>query len=242
MPTFALLGAGEFEPWSGAVDRAMLERSPNPDGPVLVLPTASAHEGETVFQGWGTKGLEHYASLGIPAELLELRTREDADDARFVDALDGAAYVFFSGGNPARLAKVLDGSAFWVALRERMREGLPYAGCSAGVTGLCERTFDSEVGIFGEEVWAPGLGFVMKTVFGPHWDMVDQWFPGATDFIVGSVRDGEIFVGLDEDTAIVGDGASWSVTGRQQIHVRRDGDWSSYGDGDAFDLPLELAW
>src|SRR4051794_26897995 len=65
MATYALLGAGEFEPWSEVVDRAILERSPNPDGTVLVLPTASAHEGETVFRGWGDKGVEHYRALGL---------------------------------------------------------------------------------------------------------------------------------------------------------------------------------
>jgi cyanophycinase len=242
MATFALLGAGEFEPWSEAVDRAVLERSPNPDGSVLVLPTASAHEGESTFRGWGTKGVEHYRAMGLPVEFLELRTHEDADDERFVRALDGAAFVFFSGGNPARLAGVLADSVFWTVLRQRIRDGLPYAGCSAGVTVLCERTFDSEVGIFGEEVWAPGLGLVRRAVFGPHWDMVDRWFPGATDFIVGSVREGELFVGLDEDTAILGDGASWSVFGRQGIRVRRDGEWTSYAAGETFDLPLEIAW
>jgi cyanophycinase len=241
MATYALLGAGEFEPWSGVVDRAVLERAPHPDGTVLVLPTASAHEGETVFRGWGDKGVEHYRSLGVPVAFLELRTREDADDERFVRALDDASFVFFSGGNPARLAGALVGSAFWAALQDRMRDGLPYAGCSAGVAVLTERTFDSEVGIFGDEVWAAGLGFVRGAVFGPHWDMVDRWFPGATDFIVASVREGEVFVGLDEDTAIVGDGTTWSVLGRQKIHVRRDGEWTSYADGDTFELPLDVA-
>lgn len=241
MATLALLGAGEFDPWSEVVDRALLERSRNPEGTVLVIPTASAHEGEATFQGWGNKGLEHYRSIGLPAEFLELRTREDADDERFVRALDGAAFAFFSGGNPARLVRALDGSAFWAALQDAMRDGLPYAGCSAGVVALTDRSLDSEVARFTDEMWAPGLGLVRGVSFGPHWDMVDSWFPGATDFILASVPDGEAFVGLDEDTAIVGDGSTWEVLGRQQVHVRRDGAWSRCRHGDTLELPVELA-
>jgi hypothetical protein len=45
----ALLGSGEFDPWSEPVERWLLERSSNPDGPVLIFPTASAHEGDSTF-------------------------------------------------------------------------------------------------------------------------------------------------------------------------------------------------
>ena len=36
---------------------------------VLVCATASAHEGEASYDGWANKGLEHYGSLGIAAEV-----------------------------------------------------------------------------------------------------------------------------------------------------------------------------
>ena len=44
------------------------------DGRVLILPTASAKEGDEVFDGWGSKGLEHFDSLGIAG-----RGRADQD-------------------------------------------------------------------------------------------------------------------------------------------------------------------
>ncbi len=235
----ALLGSGEFDPWSEPVDRWLLERSRNPDGVVLVAPTAAAHEGEASFSSWGSKGLEHYRSLGPPAEVLELRTREDAFRDEIVGRLDDASLVFFSGGNPARLAEALRDTPFWSALCSALGDGLPYAGCSAGVACLTERTYDSETQDF-EGMWKPGIGFVHGTLFGPHWDIVDSWVPGASEFIVGSVTDGQVFVGLDEDTAMVGDGHEWSVLGRQGIHVRRNGDWATYREGDAFELDLPL--
>ncbi len=235
----AFLGSGEFDPWSEPVERWLLERSRNPGGPVLVAPAASAHEGDESFDGWANKGLEHYGALGIPAEVLRLKTREDAHREEVVRRLDDASTIFFSGGNPARLAEILRGTPFWKALVRAHADGLPYAGCSAGVACLTETTFDSESqGLDG--VWAPGLGYVRGVVFAPHWDIVDTWIPGATAFIVASVKPADTFIGLDEDTAMVGDGGSWEVIGRAKMHVLRDGEWTRYAHGDVFELPLAL--
>ena len=68
-PLVGLLGSGEFLRWAGEVDRALLERARAGDGRVLVLPTASAPEGETIFGRWAAMGLAHYGELGIPAEV-----------------------------------------------------------------------------------------------------------------------------------------------------------------------------
>lgn len=236
----ALLGSGEFDPWSEPVERWLLERSRSPEGLALVVPTAAAHEGDASFAAWGAKGLEHYAALGVPAEVLSLKTRADAHRDEVVAKLDDAALIFFSGGNPARLADIVRDTPFWGALTAAMRDGLPYAGCSAGIAYLTEATFDSDAADM-DAIWAPGIGFVRNTVFGPHWDIVDTWVPGASAFIVGSVAPGQTFLGLDEDTAIVGDGSAWRVMGRQAIHVLRDGVWDVYREGDAFELVLPFA-
>jgi hypothetical protein len=68
--SFAFLGSGEFDPWSEPVERWLLARSRNPSGPVLVCPTAAAHEGDESYDGWANKGLEHYRALGIAADVL----------------------------------------------------------------------------------------------------------------------------------------------------------------------------
>lgn len=236
----ALLGSGEFDPWSEPVERWLLERSRNPSGPVLILPTASAHEGDATFDAWGLKGMEHYRDLGVPAEVVPLKVREDAYRDEIVKRLADASMVFFSGGNPARLTQVVIDTPFWTALLAAMEEGLPYAGCSAGVACLTEVTFDSDSQDM-EKVWAPGLGYVRNALFGPHWDMIDTWIPGATQFIVGAVKPGQVFVALDEDTAMAGDGRSWQVMGRSGIHVLREAEWTHHRPGDRFELELPVA-
>jgi cyanophycinase len=237
--SYAFLGSGEFDPWSEPVERWLLERSRNPGGPVLVCPTAAAHEGDESYDGWANKGLDHYRAIGVPAEVLALKTRDDASRDEVIARLEEASVIFFSGGNPARLTQVVLGTPFWGALQAAILDGLPYAGCSAGVACLTELTFDSDTEDF-ESVWAPGIGYVRKALFAPHWDIVDTWIPGATEFISGSVKPGETFIALDEETAMVGNGRSWRVMGTAKIHVLRDGEWTRYADGDAFELPLEI--
>jgi cyanophycinase len=206
---------------------------------VLVLPTASAREGDEVFDRWASMGLSHYRRLGVDVEVVPLKAREDAERPELVDRLADASMVFFSGGNPWYLATVLRDSAFCRAMYARIDEGMAYAGCSAGVACLTERTFDSDTQDF-EEVFKPGLGYIRRTLFGPHWDIVDTWIPGATELIVSTVADGEVFVGIDERTALMGDGSGWRVHGASRVHVRRGGEWSRHGDGDAFELPLPI--
>ena len=85
MSAYALLGAGEFEEWHADVDGSLLDGR---SGPVLVFATASAPEGEDVYQGWVDKGLAHYADAGIEAVAPGLRTREDANDPAIVSQVE----------------------------------------------------------------------------------------------------------------------------------------------------------
>ena len=239
MTTFAFLGAGEFEPWHADIDRVLLNGR---DGRVLVLATASAPEGDDVFEGWVHKGLAHYEGLGMRVDAPSLKTAADAHDPAVVASLDDAALVFFSGGNPAYLASVLAGSPFWQRLLERVHDGTTaYAGCSAGVACLSDPTFDSATDDF-EKVWAPGLGYFPSVLFAPHWDIVDHWIPGARAFITASAPGDGSLVALDESTAMVGDGSDWNVHGAGGVYVYQGGAWiGEHTAGATFALPLASA-
>ena len=124
---FALLGAGEFQDWHDDVDRRLLDRADG-DGRVLVLPTASAREGDEVFDRWGAMGLAHYGRLGVDVEVLPLKSRDEASRRDLIERLAGASVVFFSGGNPAYLASVLRDTPFCASMYERMAEGMALRG------------------------------------------------------------------------------------------------------------------
>jgi cyanophycinase-like exopeptidase len=223
MASFALLGSGEFEPWTGPIDRWLLERGSG-DGRVIVLPTASAPEGDEVFQGWASMGLRHYAEAGIPVEVIPLRTRADAERTDIVAGVRGASAVFFSGGNPAYLAATLANTPAWRVIREEMDRGMAYAGCSAGVACLGEAAPDSSIRdplSADGSLLQPGLGMFPGTFLMPHWDALDGYIPGLQALIRSSVPADRRLVTIDEHTAILGDGIEWTVVGAGDARVIR---------------------
>lgn len=111
---FLLLGSGEFEAWASEAERFALAEAPG-DGSVAVLATASAPEGDAVFERWIGMGLAHYKSIDVAAQALRVRTRSDALDTSIAKVLDGVSMVFFSGGSPKYLAATLRGTVVWDA-------------------------------------------------------------------------------------------------------------------------------
>jgi cyanophycinase len=230
----ALLGSGEFEPWTEEADRWLLERASG-DGTVLILPTASAPEGDHVFDRWGNMGLDHFRSLDIPADIAPLKKRVDASRPDLVQKAERASMVYFSGGNPAHLAATLVDTPFWETVTRRMPEGLAYTGCSAGIACLGEVAPDSTASDpLQANIWRPGLGLFKKTYFGPHWDALDVYVPGLRAAFLASVPDDCRLLAIDERTAVVGDGEDWHVVGKGTTHLLEDGQWSEFPSGIPF--------
>jgi cyanophycinase-like exopeptidase len=216
------------------VDRWVLDRASG-DGTVLILPAASAPEGEEVFNRWANMGLAHYEDLGIPAEVLPLKTAEDAGRPDLLARLDEASVAYFSGGNPAYLAAVLSGSRFWSVLTQAMERGLAYVGCSAGAACLGELAPDSTVLDFtSPDLWRPGLAYLPGLDLAPHWDGLDTYVPGLRDLWVSAVPPDHRLLAIDERTAVVGDGSRWHVVGSGGAYLLEGGSWQSARSGEAF--------
>ena len=227
--TFLLMGSGEFEPWSSEIERAALDGR---SGPVAVLPTASSTEGDTVFDRWGRMGLDHYASMALEARVLPVKTREDAEDEANARALDDAAMIFFSGGKPAHLASTILGTKLWTAMQVALDRGAVYAGCSAGAL-IASQSREQRRERGTKTGWVFGLGLVPHVSFGVHWDKV-KVIPGLRSFVMARIPRGSWFVGLDEHTAILGDGLGWRVFGVGTVMVRHAGGTDVHRAGDVF--------
>jgi cyanophycinase len=223
--TLLLLGSGEFEAWSTEVEAEALANAVG-DGSVAILPTASSTEGEHVFDRWGRMGLDHYANDGVPAQVLPVKRREDAFDDTLAVRIGAASMIYFSGGRPQHLANVLRGSPLWTAILAALDRGAVYAGCSAG-TMVASRARERG------SSWLAGLGLVPHVSFGVHWDRLRR-VPGAAWWMTSRVPDGTWFVGIDERTAILGDGAHWDVHGLGSVTIRHDGDTATYQAGERF--------
>jgi cyanophycinase len=237
---FGLLGSGEFEPWSAAVDRWLLERASG-DGTVLILPTASAPEGDQVFDGWASMGMEHFAGSGVSSEVLPVKTRHDAEDEAIAGRVATASMVYFSGGNPAYLAGTLADTRLWGAVLDGLGRGMAYTGCSAGISALGDTAPDSSARSIDGRTFRPGLRLFPNVQFGPHWDALDRHVPGLRGIIEASVPPSTRLLAVDEHTAAVGDGASWVVMGHGSAHLREGGAWRSFPAGAAFAVDLTTA-
>jgi cyanophycinase len=234
----ALLGSNEFEPWTDPLDRVLLETADG-DGTVAILPTASAPEGE-VYAEWAQKGLDHYARLGVPARVVELRGRDDADSADLARQVERASLVFFSGGNPAYLARVLGGSRVWASIETAVRRGAAYVGCSAGACVAGEYAPDSMTEHVWEDRWVSGLRLLPGAWVIPHFDALDSHRQGLRDFFVSRVPPAGWAMGIDDRTALARVGQAWHVFGDGGVFLRCGDVAFRASGGDTFRLDASV--
>src|SRR6202051_3507773 len=182
----ALVGSGEFLAVMEPVDAGLLEgRAPR----AVVLPTAAAREGDARMSYWLELGRKHYEAMGVEPVLLDVRTREDAQDPATAARIVGAGLVYLSGGDPHHLAETLAGTALWRAIVAAWKEGAALAGCSAGAMALtsggpdnlpptraASRRVREHPGV------ANGLGLIGGLTVIPHFDQMEQWRPGALEW------------------------------------------------------------
>ena len=197
---------------------------------MAIVPTASFPDGLAIFERWGAMGLSHYEAMGVAARLVSLRDRSDAMREEFASQVADASMVFFSGGKPRYLAEAIGGTPFWDGMLAALDRGAVFAGCSAGAM-IASHASDGKERLGG--AWLLGLGLVANTSFGVHWDKV-RFIPGMRPFLMRGVRRDGWFVGIDERTAILGDGSRWTVFGNRTATVRGRGRTRSFLAGESF--------
>lgn len=226
-PRCLLLGSGEFEAWAAEAELEALQGSGG-DGSVVVLATASAPEGEAIFDRWNTFGQAHYSSLGLAVKALPVRNREDAERPDYCQAIRAASLTFFSGGNPEYLARTLERTPLWGAVLEALGRGGVYGGCSAGamVAGAAKRSGPAR----GRFRFSGGLGLCPGDVFGVHWD--STFMRVLRPAVTRNVPPGHRLIGIAERTAILTVERGWKVFGVGAVEVRDSRVRRSYRAGE----------
>ena len=224
----ALVGSGEYLPVMAPVEAALLAGRP----PRYVqLPTAAAEEGPGAVARWVALGAEQAQRLGVEAVPVMVLDRETANDDGMAQLVRGAGLVYLSGGSPGYLADTLRGTRVWAAIVEEWRGGAALAGCSAGAMALTGwvpdiRRPDAEP--------RPGLDVLPQLRVMPHFDRLVAWAPQMVESMASQAPPDVTLVGIDEETAIVSDGADlqrWVVHGRQAAWLLTAAGRTSYGAG-----------
>lgn len=245
MAVFALLGSGEFLPWARDVDRWAAETATVSSDRALILPTASAPEGDEVFERWAGMGAEHFTAIGLQPQVLPLKVREDASRTEIVDAVADARYIFFSGGNPGYLAQTLRDTPFWEAVRDALAHGTAFGGCSAGASAVGSTAPDvtSSTIDLASLRWVPGLPLFTRASIPTHFDAVESFFPGLRQYIFDARPPDNVLFAIDEDTAACGDGETWEIRGARAVTVvgADGGDPVEHRSGSTVSCSLGLA-
>jgi cyanophycinase len=226
--TVALVGAGEYLQGMLPVDKKLLERV-NGTPRVVVLPTASAPDGEGVPERWASMGVEHFAQLGVTAEPIMLLNRTDAENAEMASRLAEANFFYFSGGKPRFLLETLQGTLCWQAILDVFAAGGIIAGCSAGAMVLGGEVFDFP------QIWRtiPALGLVPGIAIIPHFDELPSLMVGT----ITRLRHKSTVIGIDGTTALVGSGNQWTVYGRGSVTVFTKNGKQLYSESEV--IPLD---
>jgi cyanophycinase len=228
----ALVGSGEFLPVMEEIDAGLLAATGRRRPRVALLPTASWPDGEEVFRRWASMGVEHFSALGAEVEPVLVRDRFDAEDASHVQAIGEADLIYLSGGKPGHLTDTLVSSALGAALVAAHERGAILAGCSAGAMTLAGRHWDLRGRrLFWPLRWRDGLGIVPRATVIPHYD---AWPEALSALLVLQAPRELSILGIDEETAAIGQNDAWQVQGRGRVTVWHGRNRERFRRGDVF--------
>jgi cyanophycinase len=176
----------------------------------LIIVTVATQLPEEISQEY----TEIFKKLGVKKiDVLDIREREQAKEPEYIQRLDEAAVVFFSGGDQLRLTSQIGDSLVFQRMREMFEKGYTLVGTSAGAAAMSETMLIGGPSDKSSEIstlsMAPGLGLIKDIVFDTHFAE-----RGRMGRLLGVVAQNprNLGIGIDEDTAIV-------VEGEEQFRV-----------------------
>ena len=206
----ALAGSGEYSTAMHDIEGWLLDGRPRR---YVQLATAAAPEGDRSLQNWWRQGAAAAERLGVEQVIVDVRIREDADNPANAALIADAGLVYLSGGNPAYLTKTLHGTRVWRAIADAWRSGTSIGGCSAGAMALGGVVTDWRRAVHHS---MDGLGLTPNLRVLPHFDRYGRMIPDMALRML--LKEGFHTVGIDEDTALLGDGPDedglWSFVSR----------------------------
>jgi cyanophycinase len=205
----ALVGSGEYLVQMREFEGSLLTGRA---AKYVQLATASVPDGPQVVKRWHDLGRSQAAALGVEAVIVPVTNVDDANRPEFVEMIRGAGLIYLSGGDPGFLANTLRDSAIWDAIVNEWKTGAALAGCSAGAMAMTSWIPSIR---HPKEGGTVGLGLLPQLRVIPHFDRFAARIPDVfTRFLLPDDKNISV-IGIDEDTAIVGDGHTWKVVGQQ---------------------------
>lgn len=191
------IGGAEEKENDPAILKRFVRLCGGKEADLVVIPTASR------MDDTGERYEKIFDEIGVKrVKALNFREREDGSKDKWLERIERASGVFFTGGDQLRLSTILGGTPAAMLIRKRNAAGMTVGGTSAGAAILSEHMI-----AFGTEGsapradsvrLAPGLGLTNRFIIDQHFRQRDRLgrLVAALAFNPFSVG-----IGLDEDTA-----------------------------------------
>ncbi|MGD9629622.1 MAG: cyanophycinase [Pyrinomonadaceae bacterium] len=232
-----VIGGGERPP---DAMKKFVEWSGGARSRILVITWASGVPEESFISL--QKGLQS-AGAGM-AEHAPVRPLDDDRRSKFIEMLNNATGVFFSGGDQNRIMDVLADDALLQLIKAKYNSGTPFGGTSAGAAVMSDPMMTGEADLKvldGKKVGVrKGLGLLPNVIFDQHF-LVRQRHNRLFGLILENPK--MLGIGIDEDTSVlIEDNRRLTVAGKTQVvfvrsrNGRRTLTLDLLAGGDRFDL------
>ncbi|MEW6495076.1 MAG: cyanophycinase [Cyanobacteriota bacterium] len=211
-----IIGGAEDKSGDCTVLREFVRRAGGVNARIVVMTVATELPREV-----GDDYLRVFERLGVEeVRIVDTVEREDASSSSYLEAIEKATGVFFTGGNQARISSVLKDTEIDKLLHKRLSEGLVIGGTSAGAAMMPDMMIvdgDSETNPRIEIVeMEPGMAFLPGVV-------IDQHFAqrGRIGRLLSAVAQQPVNLGfgIDENTAVVVNNNQFEVVGEGAVTV-----------------------
>lgn len=212
----------------GILRRIIDESASKKDSRVEIITTASQ-----IPELIGKEYVKSFNQLGVhDIHVMDIRNRQHANDGEYIDRLNKADIVMFSGGDQLRLTSILGGTLFINTMRNRYFQDPNFliagtsAGAAAASNNMIYRGQSKEALIKGEVQITAGLGFINNVIIDTHF--IQRGRSGRLFYAVAS-NPGMLGIGLGEDAGLlitgnetmeaIGSGLTILVDGRDIVNT-----------------------
>lgn len=211
-----IIGGAEDKEGDCKILREFVRRAGGVSARIVVMTVATELPREV-----GENYIRVFERLGAEdVRIVDTVTREDASSPSYLQAIEKATGVFFTGGDQARITNILKDTAIDAAIHKRYAEGIVVGGTSAGAAMMPDMMIiegDSETNPRVEVVeMGPGMAFLPGVV-------IDQHFlqRGRLGRLISALaqQPAVLGFGIDENTAIVVSDNKFEVIGEGAVTI-----------------------
>ncbi|MDN5204829.1 cyanophycinase [Fulvivirgaceae bacterium BMA10] len=204
-----------------------LELAGGSDAPIIVVPTAWTDTVTSEMLDAAKQGYENRGAKNIT--VLHTKDRNVADSDGFIEPINRAKGVWFTGGRQWRIADSYLGTKTQKAFESLLQRGGVVGGSSAGATiqGSYLARGDTKTNTIMMGDHEEGFGFLKNVAIDQHLLKRNRQF----DLIeIVSARPELLGIGIDENTAIVVQGNEFEVIGQSYVAIYDANLWNNPND------------